>query len=155
MKQCWLDFRKVTFYEKYDTLEYRSIPDITVTRLIRILKEVPEYYPRGIRFHTTQDQNLTHRGFIMENHIRRRESPGETTGGSTTGAFECNDRTFGTCKTIMDSTLSRDIQCLMYHWVIRGFLVLLMDICYNCTCYIGLCYKGNMNTIILHVLIPT
>ena len=27
MKQCWLDFGKVTFYEKYDTLEYRSIPD--------------------------------------------------------------------------------------------------------------------------------
>ena len=61
---------------------------LTVTRLIRILTEVPRYNSRPEPY-----ASWVHHG--------RTTSGGErvargATGGSETGAFECNDTTFGT-----------------------------------------------------------
>ena len=67
----------------------------------------------------------------MENHIRRRESPGEPQGGSGTGASECNDGIIQNSGKNMDSTLSRNILCLLYHLVIRGFPSTVHGLCYN------------------------
>ena len=106
---------------------------LTVTRLIRILTEVPQYNSRPEPYASWVHHGRTTSGG---------ESPGEPQGGPKLARSNAMMQHSELCTT-MDSTLSQDILCLLYHLVIRGFPSTAHGHMLQLYIYIGLCYKGK------------